>query len=145
MVSRRAPFSTIANLSRGRRPRPWIAEAREENNPYPDENSDDENSDDDDSPTDGEPEDGGKRRKKGKRAKEPDEPVDNTPDRDEAARALRSLRGDAYQAAVAATAAAIVLAGKRARTGQAGVELPPEGSMARAIIDAGRRRRGEIE
>lgn len=113
---------------------------------YPDENTGDEPDEGDDNSLD-EPDDGKNKRRKGKKAKpvenepeegpnepdKPSKPVDNTPDRDAA-----------YWRGVRATAAAILLAGKRARAGQSGVKLPQEGSVARAIIDAGRRRRGEI-
>ena len=105
----------------------------------------------------GEPDDGGKRRKKGKKAAEPE---DTTPERDvaeKAVRALQALHAENYERGVTATAQAIILAGKL-RRGTAGAKrsekprntvipgarLPPEGSMARAIIDAGRKRRSEL-
>lgn len=126
---------------------------------YPDDTNDDNDADDTndrDDPNDQGDTDDHKPPKKGKKKSKPvadDEEAeegdniderDTSPDRHEPTGAHVALQPADYAASVKATAAAIVAAGKRARNGEAGVKLPPKGSMARAIIDAGKRRRGEI-
>jgi hypothetical protein len=133
----------------------WIAEAREEGRqeglrtaraevdptPYPDEDTGDENDQGDDEPVDDK-----KDKSKKKKTKKAAEPEDTCDEQDEQLRRASRYASDdvvvraEIRAGLPVTAAQILYCG-RIRRGEV-PSLPPRGSPARQIIDAGRRARG---
>jgi hypothetical protein len=85
-----------------------------------------------------------RRRKKAKEAKER-EGCDDKDVEEAEARAYIATNGriGSYLSAVKYSAKAILAAGAKYRAGTVGTELPPKGTLARMVIDAGKKRRGE--